>query len=480
MRNFLFILVANIVFLAMPAKAQSIDEAKELLGVWLEAQKDYEKWPSLSVSFVDGQKLIYAKSFGYANREGKVKATPDTLYSICSNSKLFTAISIMQLRDQGKLSLRDPLSKHLDWFNIEQAFALSDEVTIEGILSHSSGLPREVDTPYWSTSENFPFPSREKAIEITQGQTTLYRAWEHYQYSNLGLTLAGEIVTSVSGQNFHQYVSENVLNPMGLHNTFSTMEKEKHGKELAIGYEAVPRHGERKPVEFFNAGAIDPAAGFTSSANDLAKFLMWQIKLQDGEGDEVLSHNTLREMQRPHGVIIDWKDAVGIGFFMWKSGNKTMIGHGGSCPGYRSQAAFDPKQGIGGVALINGGGTNPTQVIDRMMDIFGPIIEAASNRKNTTEEDNVKDNLSDYSGIYDAQPWGGEKYYMTWGGQLVHVNLASSDPIDSMTKYKHIKEDSFRVLRSNGSEAHTITFIRDNNEKVNGVLEHSNLSLKLN
>jgi CubicO group peptidase (beta-lactamase class C family) len=481
MRNFLYSSFATLCFFTLSVSAQSpsLDEAKELLDVWLEAQLDYERWPSLSVSFVDGQKIIYAKSFGYSNKKGKVKATPDTLYSICSNSKMFTAISLMQLRDQDKLSLRDPVSKYLDWYDIEQSFPLSGEVTIEGILSHSSGLPREVDVPYWSTSADFPFPSLQKTIEITKDQKTLYRAWDRFQYSNLGLTLAGEIVANVSGQNYHKYVLENVLNPLGLNNTFSTMERDKYGKALAIGYESMPRYGERKAVKFFNAGAIDPAAGFTSSANDLAKFLMWQIKLQNGEGDEVLSHNSLREMQRPHGVMLNWEAAVGLGFFMRKFGDKTMMEHGGSCPGYRSQAAFEPKQGIGGVALINAGGTNPNQLIDRMMDIFSPILKASVDKENASEQSNGNVEFDDYSGIYDSQPWGGESYFMSWGGQLVEVNLKSSNPLKSMTKFKHIKGDTFRVLKTDGKEAHTITFIRDHNKIVNSVMGHSNIALKI-
>ena len=479
MRNLLFSTVASIGLLITPANAQSIDEAKELMDVWLAAQKDYERWPSLSVSFVNGQELIYTKSFGYANREGVVKATPDTLYSICSNSKLFTAISIMQLRDQGKLSLRDPVNKHLDWYNIKQIFPLSDEISIEGILSHSSGLPREVDTPYWSGSEDFPFPTREDAIEITQDQTTLYRAWEHFQYSNLALTLAGEIVASVSGQNYHDYVRENVLEPLGLNNTFSTMEREKHGSQLAVGYSATQRVGERTPVIFFNAGAIDPAAGFTSSANDLAKFLMWQIKLQNGEGDEVLDHNTLREMQRPHSVINGWNSAVGVGFFMRKFGERTIIEHGGSCPGYQTQASIDPKQGIGGVALINAGGVRPSDVINKMFDVFGPILKASKKSKMATSDDIGDDNLNDYKGIYGSQPWGGESYYMSWGGQLINVPLSAPHPLNFITKYKHIDGDDFKVLRKDGSEAHTITFIRGEDGTVMGIKSHSNISLKI-
>jgi CubicO group peptidase (beta-lactamase class C family) len=282
-------------------------------------------------------------------------------------------------------------------------------------------------------------------------------------------------VAHVSGQDFHTYVRQNVLDPMDLHQTFSTMEKEKHGNELAVGYESMPRQGERKPVQFFNAGVLDPAAGFTSSANDLAKFLMWQIKLQGGEGDEVLNHNTLREMQRPHSVIMDWKEAVGIGFFIRKSGKKTIVEHGGYCPGYRSQAAFDLDKGIGGVALINAGGTNPTQIIERMMDIFGAINKTASDVKEPSVAEIQVTDVSDYSGIYNVQPWGDEVFFTSWGGQLVKVDLATANPLASMTKYKLLNKDTFITLRDDGSEAHLIKFIRTKDGGVESFFEHSNI-----
>lgn len=478
MRKILLSTIASLTLATAPANAQNVEQAKQLLDVWLAAQVDYNDWPSLSVAFVHGQDLVYANAFGFANREDKVEATPDTLYSICSISKLFTSISVMQQRDAGKLSLRDPIAKHLDWYNIKQQYPLSDDVTLEAILSHSSGLPREVDTPYWSGSEGFPFPTLERAKKITQDQKTLYRAWEHYQYSNLALSLAGQVVARVSGQDYHAYVRKNLLDPLGLHNTYSEMPKDKHGKELAVGYGASPRKGERAVIPYFNANAIGPAAGYASTVNDLAKFAMWQLKLRKGEGDNVLDQNTLREMQRPHSVIMGWRGAFGIGFSLRNLKGKTLIGHGGSCPGYRSQLYIDPDKGIGAVAMINAGGVNPGQVVERLLTILGSAVEKSDKGDKDAKKDTAKVTLSDYQGIYDGQPWSDESYMMAWGDTLVSFSLSSNDPVKSMTKFKHIDGDTFARLRSDDSEAETITFLRDKDGKVSGRKSHSNVSPK--
>lgn len=482
MRNILLTTIASCALVITPVKAQTIDEAKQLLDVWLAAQTDYNDWPSISVSFVDDKKVIYSNSFGYANRTTNLKATPDTLYSICSISKLFTSISIMQQRDAGKLTLRDPVSKHLDWYNVEQQYPLSDEVTIEGLLTHSSGLPREVGVPYWSGSEGFPFPSPEEVKEITQDQETLYRAWEYFQYSNLGLTLAGDIVEKTSGEDYHDYVLSNVLAPLGLEDTYSVMPRDKHGNELAMGYSAQARIGERIEVPFFDAKGIGPAAGYASSANDLGKFAMWQLKLQKGEGDDVLNHNTLREMQRPHSVVMGWNRAWGLGFALRNSKGKTTIGHGGTCPGYQTSISIKPDENIGGIALFNAVDTNPSQIISRLMAIFGPILKKAAKDEKSSDKKEEKDKpevtLTDYQGIYDGQPWSDESYIMPWGDKLIRFSLKSNDPLENMTKFKHVEGDKFARLRDDDTEAEITTFNRDSEGKVISLETHGNFTIK--
>jgi CubicO group peptidase (beta-lactamase class C family) len=163
------------------------------IDAYIEGIQTYEKVPGISAGIVHDQQLIWHKGYGYSNLETKRPADADTLYSICSISKLFTAIGIMQLRDAGELNLRDPVGDHLDWFNIKQAHDGSGPATIESLLTHSSGLPRESDYPYWN-GPDFPFPTRAQIIDRLSVQETLYPAQHYFQYSNLALTLAGEIV----------------------------------------------------------------------------------------------------------------------------------------------------------------------------------------------------------------------------------------------------------------------------------------------
>ena len=130
-----------------------VAEALEVARIWLDAQKDYERLPSVAAAIVHDQELVWSGAVGMADIDEGRPATSSTLYSICSISKLFTSIAVMKLRDEGHLDLRDPIQKHLSFYDLEQEYDESTPVTLEGLLTHSAGLPRESDHPYWSGPE---------------------------------------------------------------------------------------------------------------------------------------------------------------------------------------------------------------------------------------------------------------------------------------------------------------------------------------
>ena len=111
-----------------------------LLETSIEAQREYHELPGLSVGIVYDQDLIWARGFGLADMETETASTPRTLYRMASNSKLFTATAIVQLRDAGKLQLDDPVEKHLAWFSIEERDPEAPAITIRHLLTHTSGV----------------------------------------------------------------------------------------------------------------------------------------------------------------------------------------------------------------------------------------------------------------------------------------------------------------------------------------------------
>lgn len=447
-------------------------EALRLIDTWLDAQRDYEQLPGISVAVVKDQEILFSKGYGLADLNNKMPCSENTIYSICSISKLFTAVAIMQLYDAGKLRLDDQVENLLPWFNLEQQYADSGPITVRSLLTHSSGLPRESDYPYW-TGPDFPFPSGEEVKAKLGEQQTLYPASTYFQYSNLGLTLLGAIVEEISGQSYDEYVVENILEPLRLENTATTLPAPLWRKTLATGYTSKKRDGSRDMLRLFQANGIAAAAGYSSTVEDLARFAAWQFRLRENGGEEILKASTLREMQRVHWVDPDWKTSWGLGFVVNQVDGKTMVGHGGSCPGYRSTLMIRPDEKMAFVVMINASGENPAKYANGMRKVF----EKVGSKKGEEMKERV--DLEAYAGRYDLQPWWGEIAVQPWGDKLVMLGLPADNPAESMTLLKHVEGDIFRRIRDNEELGEEIRFERDGTGKVVHMWRHSNSYQKL-
>jgi CubicO group peptidase (beta-lactamase class C family) len=473
----LFLIIA-IICLPTNAQEQKKDysEALKIIEVWLDAQKDYEKLPGISAAIIKDQEIIWSGAFGKANVEADVNTEINTICSICSISKLFTATAIMKLYDEGKLRLDDKVSDLLPWYNLDQKYSDSGPITVRGLLTHSSGLPREANFPYW-TGPEFPFPTQEEIKNELGNQETLYPASTYFQYSNLGLTLLGEIIEQVSGESFTDYVEGNILKPLQLNETRTQLPESLYGSQLAIGYSSLDRMGQRKKVKLFQANGITAAAGFSSNVLDLGKFASWQFRLMDSTITEIIKPSTLKYMQQVHWTDPDWKTTWGLGFAVSKGSDGTKwVSHGGSCPGYRSGIQLNPKSKMAYTVMINANGTNPHKYATEMHAILN---KAKGESKNGKTDESTKKDMTDYTGYYSNQPWGSESYISSWEGKLVMLRLPSSSPAKSMTFLKHVKGDNFQKIRTDDEPGEMVVFERDETGKVNRYSQHGNYSNKI-
>jgi CubicO group peptidase (beta-lactamase class C family) len=447
-----------------------VAETVALLKVWLEAQRAYDDIPGVSGAVVHDQQIVWKGGFGFSDPAGRTPAGAETLYSICSISKLFTSLAVMQLRDAGKLRLDDPVAKHLPWFRIKNTAPQAGDATIEGLLTHASGLPRESDHPYWSAPE-FRFPTRDQIRERIDEQETLYPSETYFQYSNLGLTLAGEIVRAASGQSYEEYVRASILKPLGLSSTHPDMPEQERGKRLAVGYSAITREGSRKALPFFVVRGIAPAAGYASTAEDLARFASWQFRLLDTGGTEVLNANTLREMHRVHWVDPDFETTWGLGFSVWRSNNETFVGHGGSCPGYRTQLLLKPDRKVATVFMANALGVNSQQWSQKMYEIVAPGIRNAVKEPGKGKPPDAE--LTKYLGTYSAS-FGGEYAIVRWEDGLAMLSLPTMEPVRNLVKLKKVGEHRFRRIRKDEALGEEIVFEMGADGKPTRFRMHSN------
>ena len=444
--------------------------ALALLDRWIDAHQVYEAVPGASVGVVLDQELIWSKAYGLANLERQHPARVDTIYSICSISKLFTGIAVMQARDAGHLQLDDRVANHLDWFDIEQVHDGSGPITVRGLLTHSSGLPRESVNAYWNP--DYPFPSRDALIQGLAGQQTLYPAETYFQYSNLALSLAGEVAAAAAGRPYGELVQSRILTPLGLKHTRPHLPKDLHGTAMALGYSARSREGDRFAEPLFDTAGVTPAAGFTSNVPDLAEFAAWQFRLLHGTpsaNDDVLKPGTLREMQRVHWIDPDWETTWGLAFSVQKVDDDTLVGHGGSCPGYTTAFTMMPKHKLAVIVLMNANAVEPFLVARNAYKVLGPALEKAANGDEAAD---IPD-LAAFEGLYHNRPWSSEIAIVQQGDRLLVADLPSRDLTEDLTKLEREDGDVFRRVREKDDDlGERWTFTRGDDGRITGVAFH--------
>jgi CubicO group peptidase (beta-lactamase class C family) len=468
MRTLLCCVLAALVTFSTRADDDLTNELA-LVESWLAVQRAYDRVPGLSAAIVHDQELLWSGASGYADVAGKTPASTDTIYGICSISKLFTGIAVMQLRDQGKLRLDDPMDALLPWFNLVQSHQGSPDITLRSVLSHSSGLPRESDSPYWM-GPDFPFPTREQVRKKLGEQSTIYPAQRYYQYSNLGLTLVGEVVAEKSGEDFETYVDRHVLEPLGLHDTATGFPTDRREPRIATGYGYPGRAGEPPVLPRYNTHGITPAAGFTSTALDLASFAAWQFRLLGGQSDDVLSANTLREMQRVQWMDQDWSTARGLAFGVYRVGDHIFTGHGGDCPGFNTRLFIDPVSRYAVVTMAN---RNKTDVDGYAATVFDILEAGGTSPVDANDAPAETLDLDAYVGSYDLRPWDGEDMVFRWQDGLAMVTLPSMSPVENLVRLQHIEGDRFHTIRSDETAGHEVVFRRDDSGQVTHIVYHS-------
>src|SRR3989344_5642061 len=244
----------------------AIKEVEHLLDLWLPLRLKYDNVPGVSIAITYEDQILFKKGFGYANLEKKLKAKDDTLYHIASISKTFTSVAILQLVEQNKIRLNDPVGKHVKWFRGRNKNGNLENITIKQLLSNSSGLWRDGDTPHWVTGK---FP---KDLKPKGNVNLIFKPGSEFKYSNYGFSVLGEVIKSVTGLKYEEYIKKNILNRLGMKSTYPDY---KQGlKNIAEGYgRIIPKH-KREKFGHYSANAYAPATGFVSNTIDLAKYII--------------------------------------------------------------------------------------------------------------------------------------------------------------------------------------------------------------
>jgi CubicO group peptidase (beta-lactamase class C family) len=364
-----------------------LEKIKKVFPVIEKIFKDHQEknhFPGMAFGLiVDGQ-LVHSGSYGIANVESKTPVTVQTNFRIASMSKSFTAMAILKLRDEGKLTLTDPASKYIPEFGkVEYLTKDSPPITIEHLLTMSAGFPE--DNP-WGDRQ-LADTDEELVKLIEDGISFANSPGLVFEYSNLGFASLGHIVSEVSGKSYQQYISENILKPLQMNDSrweYTEISKEK----FAQGYRWEDDQWKAEPV--LHDGSYGAMGGLICSIEDFSKYVAFHLSAWPPRSDDesaIIKRSSLREMhqlQRLGGFFPENHNrdgslcpvisgyGYGLGYRQDCKGT-VSVRHGGGLPGYGSEWRFYPEYGIGIVSLSNltygGLGRQNGQALDTLIQL---------------------------------------------------------------------------------------------------------------
>lgn len=409
-------------------------EVEHLLDEWLPLRLQYDKVLGVSIAVIYRGEILYKKGFGYADLEKKVEADENILYNIGSVSKTFTAIAIFQLIEQGKIELTDSVSKYLPWFKGENEKGKLEDITIKELLSHTSGIWRDGNTPHWFSGE---FPG---TLQPILSEALVFEPSSEFKYSNYGFAVLGELITTVSGIPYQEYIQANILDKVGMASTYTDYKDTIKGIASGLGRE-IPGQS-REQYEHYPANAYASATGFVSNAIDLAKY----IATFPVQASEILLKNQSKQqmMEQPDLYTRD-TDKYCLGIEMYVIDNKKVYGHGGGFKGFVSKVLIEPDNQLGVIVLTN---TSKAPAGIYAQSIFKAIYSITENSSDFTSESKI-DGLV-YEGIYRNS--GEDKVIVKIKDVLVAFDMSTGSPLSGSNKtiLQPIGDNKFVLTGGNG------------------------------
>ncbi len=319
------------------------------------------KIPGLSIAIVQGDETIYARGFGFRNLSSGLPATPRTLYGIGSVTKSFTAMAIMQLVEEGKINLGDPVEKHIPI----KLRPLGKTVSIHHLLTHSSGVPALAYAEAFIRSvlgldhHWLPVSSPEDIMVFLRDaeKWAVSRPGENFFYLNEGYVLLGYLIAKLSGVGYEEYIRKRILEPLRMSRTFLSKSDIERDKDRATAY-IVDRKEKHVPSTF--PFGITSDGGLVSNVLDLSNYVKTYIGRGEFEGRKIVSSEMLGLMEKPQ-INLPYEvfggESYGYGWMITPSFHGyRLVSHGGSVLVYTAYVGYIPEKRAGVALLANASG----------------------------------------------------------------------------------------------------------------------------
>jgi CubicO group peptidase (beta-lactamase class C family) len=356
------------------------DKFKTFREIYLKEIKDAGIVGSSFVFLKDGKVLLEAH-YGSANLEKQQTVDANTIYHWASNTKPFTGIAIMQLRDRGLLKLDDPVTKYLpELRDVHNKFGSMDEITIRHLMTHSAGF--RGSTWPWDRGQDWePFEPTEYSQLVAMFPFTeiLFKPGSKFSYSNPAIIFLGRVIEKLTGDDYEVYVDKNILRPLGMYSSYFDATPYHLLKHRSHSY--YMRDGKRSEGRFdVNTGITVSNSGLNSPIADMVKYLnflvgtgsppiLGGVAAASADGvvksdreiyEGVLKRSSLEEMWKPQlPTTVDangnsgFTTDIGLIYFLNRRDGRTFLGHGGDQNGFISYIDFEPATRQASIVVFN-------------------------------------------------------------------------------------------------------------------------------
>ncbi|TDW14193.1 serine hydrolase domain-containing protein [Kribbella kalugense] len=421
---------------ALSYDLETAREAAPAIQSWLDYQRRYLRTPGVQAAIRVGDELVFSTALGHSDEVAGTPLRTDHLFRIASHSKTFTATSILQLVEQGKVRLDDPIDTHVP----ELAGSDLASVTVRELLGHQGGVIRDgVDKDFWQLMD--PFPDRAALIALCLSDGQIFEPNEYFKYTNVGYSLLGLVIESASGSSYGDYVAANIVDRLGLSNTGAEWDPER-ADQFAGGHTGLLDGSDvREVIPHVDTRSMAAATGFYSTAEDMTRYGAAHYF----GADELVTDASKRLLQRdeslvkPHGQEVG---RYGLGMIINTIGDRRLVGHSGGYPGHITRTFIDPVDQIVVSVLTNCIGGPAEQLAIGVVKLLNLAAQ------NSTEQAASDIDLRKFCGTF-ANLMGVLSISLL-GGRLVAFFPAAPDPTASYEELQVVDENTLAVVPAPG------------------------------
>ena len=450
--------------------------------------------PGVAIAIVKDDKIVFAKGFGVRELNKSEPVDQHTLFAIGSSSKAFTAASLAILVDQAKIKWDDPATKYLPGFQLFDPYS-TREMTVADLLTHRSGLQR--GDLLWYASDY----DRDEVLRRVRYLKPSWSLRARFGYQNIMFLAAGQIIPSVTGKTWDDFMRERIFTPLNMKSTSTSIKTFAGAANVASPHSKL--EDKVRAVPWRNIDNIAPAGSINSNVEDMAQWIRFNLGEGTYEKQRLLSAGSIKAMQTPQTIVgLDgprrnlYPEAhfltYGLGWFLSDYRGRKLVEHGGAIDGMRAQVGMIPEEKLGLVVLTNLHGTTlPHALMYKILDFYlkAPerdwssemlknekrLEELAKSAEKKAESERVQGTspslaLEKYAGRFESDMYGATKIALENQKLVIHFGPNFTGDLE------HWHYDTFRVKWRDAMQGKGFVNFKLNTQGKADVVSIENLS----